>query len=105
MEYDNTNSGAFFKNDQKATANHPDYKGSVNVNGVDYWISGWIKPTKADPSKRFMSLSVQPKQTAQQAPTTRTEPPAYRKPSQDAARARQTAPQPRFEDDSDLPPF
>ena len=39
MAYSNENSGALFKNDDKSNERHPDYKGSLNVNGVDYWIS------------------------------------------------------------------
>lgn len=66
MQYDNNNSGALFKNDRKTTANHPDYRGEINVNGQVFWLSAWIKPLKADPTKRYMSLSVQPKE--QQAP-------------------------------------
>lgn len=68
MSYDNTNSGALFKNDRKETANHPDYKGQINVNGVDYWLSAWIKPMKNDPEKRFMSLSVKAKEAAPPPP-------------------------------------
>ncbi len=68
MEFDNKNTGALFSNkDKKTTANHPDYKGSINVNGQEFWLSAWIKPTKKDASVKFMSLSVQPKE-AQQAP-------------------------------------
>lgn len=57
-EYDNTNRGALFKNDKKETDNHPDYKGSLNVVGIDYWISAWIKQGR---SGKYMSLSVKPK--------------------------------------------
>lgn len=63
-QYDNTNSGALFKNDDKQTANHPDYKGQINANGVEYWVSAWIKPMKSNPEKRFMSVSLTPKQQA-----------------------------------------
>lgn len=69
MEFDNTNTGALFSNkDKKTTANHPDYKGTINVNGQEFWLSAWIKPTKKDASVKFMSLSVQPKEAQQQAP-------------------------------------
>lgn len=85
--YDNTNSGALFKNDRKETASHPDYKGQINVNGVDYWVSAWIKPMKNDPERRFMSMSVKPKET--QAP---------------APQRRQPAPKSGFDDmDDDIP--
>jgi uncharacterized protein (DUF736 family) len=61
MQYDNTNRGAIFKNDDKQQDNHPDYKGSLNVNGVDMWVSGWLK-TSDKTGKKFMSLSVKPKE-------------------------------------------
>jgi len=58
MQYDNTNRGAIFKNDRKDTPNHPDYKGSINVNGEEFWVSSWIKEGKTG---KFMSLSITPK--------------------------------------------
>ena len=63
MQYDNTNRGAIFKNEDKQQDNHPDYKGSLNVNGVDLWVSGWLK-TSEKTGKKFMSLSVKPKNAA-----------------------------------------
>lgn len=94
MSYDNTNSGALFKNDRKEQPTHADYRGQININGVEYWLNAWIKPVKSDPSKRFMSLSVKPKATAAPAPAPRqAPPPAPRKSS-------------GFDDlDDDLPPF
>lgn len=59
MEYDNTNRGSLFKNDRKETDKHPNYKGSLNVVGTDYWISAWIKKSKE--GSTFMSLSVEEK--------------------------------------------
>lgn len=76
QQFDNTNSGALFKNDQKETANHPDYRGQINVNGQEFWLSAWIKPTKKDPSKRFMSLSVKPKEQSAPAPVKQASKPA-----------------------------
>lgn len=63
MQYDNSNRGAIFKNEDKQQDNHPDYKGSLNVNGVDLWVSGWLK-TSEKTGKKFLSLSVKPKDAA-----------------------------------------
>jgi hypothetical protein len=43
MAYDNTNRWTLNKNDRKEKDTHPDYKGAVNVGGVEYWLDGWIK--------------------------------------------------------------
>ena len=52
------NSGILFKNDRKKTDSQPDYVGTIDVGGVEYFINGWIKQgAKA----KFMSLSVKPK--------------------------------------------
>ena len=58
MEYDNTNRGVLFKNDRKESDRHPEYKGSINVDGQEFWLSAWVKDGK---SGKFMSLSIQPK--------------------------------------------
>lgn len=66
-QYDNTNRGALFKNDRKETDNHPDLSGQINVDGKDYWLSGWTKRNE-DNSFKVLSLSVKPKEgRAQQA--------------------------------------
>jgi hypothetical protein len=60
-DYDNTDKGALFKNDKEGgNPNWPDYKGSINVGGTDYWLSAWIKKSKAGAT--YMSLSVKPKE-------------------------------------------
>jgi hypothetical protein len=59
--YDNTNTGALFKNDKQGNENWPDYRGQINVNGEDFWISAWLKTSKKDGTK-YMSLAVQPKE-------------------------------------------
>lgn len=58
-QYDNTNRGVLFVNDRKEKDSHPDRKGSINVEGKEYWLSGWIKQGA---NGQFLSLSVQPKE-------------------------------------------
>ena len=72
-EYSNENRGVLFKNDKDGNAARPDYKGSINVNGTDLWLSAWIKEGQKG---KFMSLSVQPKeqQSAPQKPAAQPAP-------------------------------
>lgn len=70
-EYDNTDRGVLFKNDRKEQDNHPDYKGSINVGGVEFWLSAWIKQGEKG---KFMSLSVKPKEAKPQQPARRPPP-------------------------------
>jgi hypothetical protein len=62
-QYDNTNRGVLFRNSRKEKDTHADYRGHVNVGGVEYWLDGWIKESSKDGSQ-FMSLSIKPKQAA-----------------------------------------
>jgi hypothetical protein len=67
MAYDNTNTGALFKNVEKDEEhpNWPDYKGSINVGGQEFWLSAWVKEGKEGSKiagKKFFSLTVQPKE-------------------------------------------
>lgn len=59
--YDNTNKGIISKNDRKESDSHPDINGTLNVDGKEYWISGWKKTRNSDGAP-FYSLSVKPKQ-------------------------------------------
>jgi hypothetical protein len=77
MTYDNTNRGTISKNDRKEKDTHPDIKGSINVDGVEYWLDGWLKTRQADGSK-FYSLSVKPKDAPRQQQ--RTPPPSQGSP-------------------------
>lgn len=75
-DYDNTNRGSLFKNTKKEEDRHPDYNGSINVEGTEYWLNAWIKESKKDGTK-FFSLSVKEKQDSPRqssAPTRKTKP-------------------------------
>ncbi|MCK5445675.1 MAG: hypothetical protein KAI73_08630 [Rhodospirillaceae bacterium] len=61
-EYDNTNKGQIWKNDKKDTPNHPDFKGSIDVEGVEYWLSGWLRDKDGNPKAPAMRFSIQKKE-------------------------------------------
>jgi hypothetical protein len=67
MAYDNTNSGILARNQRKTEEKHPEYTGQINVNGVDYWLSAWVKERK-DGSGKFFSLSVRAKDEQKTTP-------------------------------------
>ena len=58
--FNNENRGILSKNLNKTADNHPEYSGSLNIDGTDYWLSAWIKESSKD-GKKFFSLSVKPK--------------------------------------------
>lgn len=65
-DFDNTNRGVLFVNDKKEPGDKkPDRTGSLNVDGVEYFIDGWIRKSQAGAT--FLSLSVKLKQAAKPA--------------------------------------
>jgi hypothetical protein len=100
--YDNTNTGLLARNSRKERDSQPDYSGSIDVEGVEYWVSGWVKVGR-DGTKlagqKYFSLALTPKEEQQSRPAPRREAPA--------APARRAAPAPQrggssFDDD-DIP--
>jgi hypothetical protein len=56
--YDNTNRGVLFsERDKKTKDDDRDYGGSINIEGREFWLSGWVKTSK----KGNKFLSVKPK--------------------------------------------
>jgi hypothetical protein len=53
------NTGSLFKNRDKSSDTDRDYSGSLNLDGREFWLSGWIKKSKAGAS--YLSLSVKSK--------------------------------------------
>jgi len=60
VTYDNRNKGVMFKNDQGDNPKRPNYRGSVNVEGVEYNLSAWVRESQKTGDK-FLSLSIEKK--------------------------------------------
>ena len=59
-QWDNRNRGVLFKAKlPKKSDNHPDYSGTVNIEGKEFWLNGWEKTSKN--GNKFFSLSTTPK--------------------------------------------
>ncbi len=82
-QYDNNLTGVLFKNDKGDNEKRPDYKGSAEIEGVQYWVSAWIRDTAKG---KCLSMKYERKEQ-QTAP---------------APAAKAPAPQAAF-DDSDVP--
>jgi hypothetical protein len=59
QQYDNTCRGALFRNTDKEKETDRDYAGTLNVDGTEYWASGWVRTSKA--GAKYLSLSLKPK--------------------------------------------
>ena len=59
------NSGTLGRNKNKTEDKHPDHKGSAIIDGVEYWVSAWIKQNGST-GEKFFSLSYQKKEEAPQ---------------------------------------
>jgi hypothetical protein len=64
-EYSNENRGSIWKNEKKDKDTHPDFTGSLNVNGQDYWVSAWKRKEGANPKAPALSFTVKPKEEQQ----------------------------------------
>jgi hypothetical protein len=61
MSYEQrNNSGSLFANNRKEKDSHPSHTGICNIDGIDYYISAWVKEGNG---KRFFSLSFKLKQS------------------------------------------
>ena len=57
-KYDDRNRGAIWKNEKKESDKHPDFTGSLNVDGHDYWVSAWKRKEGSGPNTPALSFSV-----------------------------------------------
>jgi len=68
MAYEMKNlSGSLFKNQKKEKDTHPNAQGSCLIDGIEYWMSAWVKEDKN--GNKWQSLAFKPKEEKQeQAP-------------------------------------
>lgn len=55
----NDNSGALFANDKREKDTHPTHTGTATINGVDYWVSAWVKEKNG---RKYFSMSYREKE-------------------------------------------
>jgi hypothetical protein len=72
-EYDNTNRGSIWKNDKQESEKHPDFTGSLNVEGVEYWVSAWKRKPDASAKAPALSFSIKAKDQVPGKPAKRVE--------------------------------
>ena len=63
MAYDNTNKGAIWREQNKTSERAPDYKGSINIDGVEYWLSGWGRPKGSAANTPAVKFSAEKKES------------------------------------------
>lgn len=66
MEYDNEGKGALFRAKERKTDKHPEYTGSCQIEGVEYWLSAWVNVSKAD--EKYFSIKFKPKDAPKDQP-------------------------------------
>ena len=60
MEKENKDRGALFKNQRKTEDWHSDYQGNCTIDGVDYWINGYLN--EKEDGEKFFGLSFKRKE-------------------------------------------
>ena len=68
-EYSNENRGSIWRNEKKERDTHPDFTGTLNVAGVEYWVSAWKRKDGASDRAPALSFSIKPKD--EQKPATK----------------------------------
>lgn len=58
-------SGVLFRNEKALTEKHPMYKGQALVDGVEYWLAGWLNTHKE--RGKYLSIKFERKDAEAQA--------------------------------------
>lgn len=68
--FDTRERGAIWKNKDKQSDADPDFTGTLNVGGKDYWVLAWRRKEGANPKSPALSFKVKPKLWDPGKPTT-----------------------------------
>lgn len=61
-KFDDTNRGVLFRSKEPPkTEKHPSHSGTINIEGKEYRLSGWMKQSTKT-GEKFLSLAVSPKE-------------------------------------------
>jgi hypothetical protein len=106
-EYDNTNRFVLFWNEDKKTEKHPDYSGTLDVDGVQYFIDGWQKETQSGKTIVSGSIKLKEKQggerLAHSPPPERAKVPTRERPREAAKPSQRSRTVTRDGFDEDIP--
>ena len=59
--FDPTNRGSIWKNERKTTDKHPDFTGTLNVEGREYFFDAWKRKEGAGPKAPALTFRIKPK--------------------------------------------
>lgn len=65
---DNTNRGAIWPNKKKEKETHPDFTGSLNVDGAEFWVNAWKRKDGAPSNAPSLSFTIRSKDQQSEAP-------------------------------------
>lgn len=71
MSYDNTNRISVWRNQGKEQDSHPDFTGTVNIEGKEYFVDLWKKKPDASDKAPVLSGKVKPKDGGKKKPDNR----------------------------------
>ena len=58
-QFDNTNKGVLFIKHDRLSDRSPTMTGKININGEEFYLSGWTNYKKSD-GEKYLSLAVTP---------------------------------------------
>jgi hypothetical protein len=63
-QFDNTNRWKLGRNHKPKDERSPEFKGSINIDGVEYWLNGWVREGNGE---KFFAGTVAKKEEQKQS--------------------------------------